>query len=155
MTRLNTADNGDTWVHYSPHVKLHQFTLNKVMFDNSLFGYLSHKCPKSRQLTMISSIFFSSTNFVCIHMPPSRLGQVKINQLFAGRYTRKSEQQITRVTASVIKQKPTELQCELPDFDANVTRWYEAGKWGTGPCSDLSICCQSIDRLFVNEIKLI
>ncbi|CAO3642157.1 unnamed protein product [Mucor fragilis] len=155
MVKLNTVDNGDKWVHPCQHVNLHQFSLDKVMFDNSVFDYLARRCPKLAQLTVINSICSSSNTFVRIHMPSSRLGQVKIDRLFAGRYSRKLEEQITRVAMSIIQQKLTELQFERPDFDADTIRWYEAGKWGIKPCGYLSICCQAIDRLFVNEIKLI
>ncbi|KAK4518260.1 Mitogen-activated protein kinase [Mucor velutinosus] len=155
MARLNTVDNGDKWVHPSQHVKLHRFSLDKVMFDNSVFDYLARRCPKLTQLTIVNSICSSSNTFVRIHMSLSRLGQVKIDRLFAGRYSRKLEEQITQVALSIIQQRPTELQCERPDFDADITRWYEAGRWGIEPCGYLSICCQAIDRLFVNGIKLI
>ncbi|EPB90019.1 hypothetical protein HMPREF1544_03131 [Mucor circinelloides 1006PhL] len=155
VARLDTIENGATWVYPTPHVKLHQFSLNKVMFDNSVFDYLARRCPKLTQLTITNSICSSSNTFVRIHMPLSRLGQVKIDRLFACRYSRKPEEQITRVAMSIVQQKPTELQCERLESDANITRWYEAGRWGVDPYGCLSICCQSIDRLFVNEIKLI
>lgn len=129
MTKLNTANNGDTWVYPSPHVKLHQSTLNKIMSDSNLFGCLTRKCPKLTHLTMISSICPSSTNFFRIHMFSSRLGQVKIDWLFAGRYSQIGKK-ITRVAISDRNQKTTELQCELSAFNANVSCWYEAGKWG-------------------------
>ncbi|KAL9555537.1 hypothetical protein MBANPS3_002322, partial [Mucor bainieri] len=155
MARLNAVDSGDKWVHPSQHVRLHEFSLDKAMFDNSVFDYLARRCPKLAQLTIINSVCSSSNTFVRIHMPSSRLGQVRIDRLFAGRYSRRSEEQITRVALSIIQEKPTELQCERPDFDADITRWYEAGKWGIERCGYLSICCQAVDRLFVNEIKLI
>ncbi|KAF1796301.1 hypothetical protein V8B55DRAFT_1554268 [Mucor lusitanicus] len=155
--RLNTVDNGDKWVHPSQHATLHQFSLDKVMFDNSVFDYLARRCPRLTQLTILNSVCSSFNTCVRIHMPLSRLGQVKIDRLLTGRFSRKSADRITRVAMSVIQQKPTALQCERPDFDPDITRWYEAGKWGIDdePCGYLSICCQAIDRLFVNGIKLI
>jgi hypothetical protein len=135
--------------------------LDKVIFESGgLFDYLSRRCKKLARLSLLNSICAADNNshIVYLDMPYSSLMLLNIDRLYIGKYTRKKEDQIQRLSLKV-QGVGREIHYELNE--SLNTKWHEKGhqlKVDNQPLKYgplLSVCCQSVDRLFMNGQRLI
>ncbi|KAI9486656.1 MAG: hypothetical protein EXX96DRAFT_604762 [Benjaminiella poitrasii] len=130
MARVGAIGKTDACEHPVMHKNLRHFSIEKVIFDNHLYTYLSRRCPRLADLSIVNAVS-SSQSSVCLYMPGLRLGNVRVSRIFTGaHYIRKLETQITTVilnSSHLTGKEITAIDYEQFDFIGdNTAEVYEA-----------------------------